>query len=166
MQIQLQRILVPTDFSGPAKQALQYAIAMADRFGSDVHLLHVIEQPVIPFPEASTSWTLPSTDQREQIGVAQQRLIEQIDPKWAADHSATQVVKVGFAVDEIVKYAKEEDIDLIVLGTHGHTGFAHLLLGSVAEKVVRIATCPVLTVHPKGHQFVADQVKTPVSASR
>jgi nucleotide-binding universal stress UspA family protein len=77
-----------------------------------------------------------------------------IGPQWAERHRAVQVVKVGYAVEEIVKYAKDQEIDLIVIGTHGHTGFAHLLLGSIAEKVVRMATCPVLSVHPKDHPFV------------
>ena len=63
-------------------------------------------------------------------------------------------VRTGVPFLEIIRYAKELEIDLIVLGTHGRTGLAHVLLGSVAERVVRKSPCPVLTVHPKGHQFV------------
>jgi nucleotide-binding universal stress UspA family protein len=67
---------------------------------------------------------------------------------------ATKCVVMGFPIEEITKYSSEHAIDMIVVGTHGHTGLAHLLLGSVAEKLVRLSTCPVLTVHPKGHPFL------------
>ncbi len=156
MLVQIGRILFPTDFSEPAKQAQRYAMALADKFGSELHLLHIVPQVTIPLPEASTSWTLPDTDQREQLEEAQSRLLKEISLEWVDAHHAVQVAKVGYPVEEIVNYAKEQDIDLIVIGTHGHTGFTHLLLGSTAEKIVRLATCPVLTVHPQGHQFVSD----------
>jgi len=156
MPVQLQKILLPTDFSETAHQAQQYAIALAERFHCDLHLLHVVPQVTIPLPEASTSWTLPDTNQRQQVEEAQFQLLKMISPKWAEEHHSVQVTKVGYPVEEIVKYAKDEEIDLIVIGTHGHTGFARLLLGSTAEKIVRLATCPVLTVHPQGHQFVSE----------
>ncbi|HUQ68179.1 MAG TPA: universal stress protein, partial [Planctomycetaceae bacterium] len=76
------------------------------------------------------------------------------DPAWAAGRSVQRVIRIGAPYVEIVKYAAEQDVDVIVVGTHGRSGLTHLLLGSTAEKVVRKAPCPVLTVHPKGHQFV------------
>lgn len=165
MFVQLRRILFPTDFSEPARQAQQYAIALAERFECELHLLHVVPQVMIPLPEAGTSWTVPEADQRQQVEDAQRRLIEELEATHQKNRNLVQVVKVGYAVEEIVNYAKDEDIDLIVIGTHGHTGFAHLLMGSVAEKIVRLATCPVLTVHPKGHQFVSDSESILVAAS-
>lgn len=156
MFVELRRILFPTDFSEPAKQAQHYAIALADKFDSELHLLHVVPQITIPLPEASSSWTLPESDLQQQVEDAQMRLLQEIGPQWIDRHRAVQAVKIGYVVEEIVQYAKDEEIDLIVLGTHGHTGLTHLLMGSTAEKVVRLATCPVLTVHPKGHQFVSE----------
>jgi nucleotide-binding universal stress UspA family protein len=87
---------------------------------------------------------------KAQVDAAEQHL----QSVMGAGSTAIRTVTVGFPVEEIMKYAADHDIDLIVVGTHGHTGLSHLLLGSVAEKLVRLATCPVLTVHPKGHQFV------------
>jgi nucleotide-binding universal stress UspA family protein len=83
-------------------------------------------------------------------------LQQAIGSTWAKDHRVKLNSHVGNEVEEIVKYATDHEIDLIVLGTHGYRGFTHFIIGSVAEKVVRMATCPVLTVHPKGHQFVCD----------
>lgn len=156
MFVDLRRILFPTDFSEPARQAQQYATALAERFQCELHLLHIVPQLTLPLPEASTSWTLPEADQRLQVEEAQRQLIDDVKSSGLKQLDTVQVVKVGYAVEEIVNYAKDHDIDLIVIGTHGHTGFAHLLMGSVAEKIVRLATCPVLTVHPKGHQFVSE----------
>ena len=157
MQVQIRRILIPTDFSEPAKQAQAYAIALAERFGSELHLMHIVPQITIPLPDSSSSWTLPDSDQRAQVKEAETRLLQELDSKWAKERGVVQVAKVGYAVEEIVQYANDKEIDLIVIGTHGHSGLAHFILGSVAEKIVRMATCPVLTVHPKGHQFISDK---------
>ncbi len=157
MSVQIRRILFPTDFDDPAAEARKYAIALTEQFDGELHLLHIVPYATIPLPEASTAWTLPATDERLQVKEAESQLRDEINPNWAAEHHVVEAAKVGNAVEEIVKYAKEQEIDLIVLGTHGHMGFAHLLMGSVAEKVVRLATCPVLTVHPSGHQFLCDK---------
>ena len=76
---------------------------------------------------------------------------------WSQQHVVVHSTVMGLAVDEILSYAKEQEIDLLVVGTHGHTGLSRLLIGSVAEKLVRISLCPVLTVHPKGHQFLVNE---------
>lgn len=164
MHLKISRILFPTDFSEPAKQALQYAMAFADRFEADLHLFHVVREVVYPLPDASTSWTLPVTNQQAEVDVATQRLAEEIGTGWAERHRIVRVAEVGYPSESIVKYAQRHKIDLIVMGTHGHTGLSHLLLGSVAEKVVRLATCPVLTVHPTGHSFKIDAVTTKAAA--
>ena len=156
MFVSIRRILFPTDFSEPAKQAQQYALALADRFGAELHLLHVFPEVILPLPDAATSWTPPEAELRKHVEETNDRLLQVLGPQWAEQHCTVRTTKFGYAVDEIVKYVKEHGIDLIVIGTHGRTGLSHLLLGSVAEKLVRLATCPVLTVHPQGHQFLID----------
>lgn len=155
MIISLKRILFPTDFSEPAKEAQQYAMALADRFGAELHLLHVVPV-VIPFPDAASPYVLPEREMEIQVETAKTRLTEILDSTWAKDHVIVASAVMGLAVDEILNYTKENEIDLIVVGTHGHTGLTRLLIGSVAEKLVRVASCPVLTVHPKGHQFLVE----------
>ncbi|WP_010583761.1 universal stress protein [Schlesneria paludicola] len=159
MKVEVKRILFPTDFSPPAQQALQYAMSLAERFQAELHVMHVIAPLPVTLPDATTSWTIPDSTQDILLEQTRRRLSELIGQKWAEQHRTILVADVGFAVDEIVRYAKQEDIDLIVVGTHGHSGFSRLLLGSVAEKLVRISDCPVLTIHPTGHQFV-DEVGT------
>ena len=156
MFVSIRRILFPTDFSEPAKEAQKYAMALADRFGAELHLLHVVPEVAMPLPDSTTSWTLPAADLKLQVEAAERQLLHDLGPDWAEERRTVQTAVVGNAVEEIVKYAKEHEIGLIVIGTHGRTGLSHLLLGSVAEKLVRLATCPVLTVHPQGHQFLSD----------
>jgi nucleotide-binding universal stress UspA family protein len=155
MDIAIRKILFPTDFSDAAAEARQYAMALAERFDAELHFLHVAIPPVVPYPDSATSWTMPDIGMEPQVEEAKRTIQNQVD-SWSDRRRAVISVKVGFAVEEIVDYAQEQQIDLIVAGTHGHTGITHLLIGSVAEKLVRIATCPVLTVHPKGHQFLMD----------
>lgn len=156
MKIALRRILFPTDFSDASKEAEAYAVALADRFGAELHLLHVVSQ-VMPYTDASSTWVMPDNETQVQLEMAEKRLLERVP---SSEHSEeTRVVRttvVGFAVDQILAYATKNEIDLIVVGTHGHSWLAHALIGSVAEKLVRMATCPVLTVHPTGRQFVVE----------
>jgi nucleotide-binding universal stress UspA family protein len=90
----------------------------------------------------------------ESREAAEKALTRVLDPQWSAGRTVVQAVVEGSPKVEIVRYARLHAIDLIVLATHGRTGLAHLIIGSVAESVVRTAPCPVLTVHPEGHQFV------------
>ncbi len=163
MIVSIRRILFPTDFSEPAAEAQKYAIALADRLGAELHLLNVIVPPVIPFPDSSTSWTMPDTGLIEQVKDAEARFSKEIS-LLPEERRVVSAVVTGFAVEEIVKYAEEHVIDLIVVGTHGLTGLSHLLIGSVAEKLVRVATCPVLTVRPGGHQFLIEGSQVSASA--
>jgi len=153
MEISIHRILFPTDFSESAKPAQQYAMALADRFGAELHLIHVVA-PLVPYPDVSSPWVMPESEVKYQVDAADQRLRREINSKWQEEHAVKFMTISGFAVDEILKYATDQKIDLIVVGTHGHTGLSRMLIGSVAEKLVRTASCPVLTVHPKGHQFL------------
>jgi universal stress protein A len=158
MTISIRRILLPTDFSEPAAEALRYAITLADQFGAELRLLHVVVPPVIPYPDSSTLWTMPDTGLIEQVKEAESRFSTEIS-SWGEERRVISAVTTGFAVEEIVKYAEDHVIDLIIIGTHGLTGLSHLLIGSVAEKLVRIATCPVLTVRPGGHPFLIEALQ-------
>lgn len=156
MNIAVRRILLPTDFSEPSKQAAQYAMALVEQFQADLHILHVVSE-VMPYADAASTWVVPMDETQEELDKAEQRLLKDaLDQDWVAKHNVAHKVVVGFAVPEILKYANRNNIDLIVCGTHGYSGVAHALLGSVAEKIIRTANCPVLTVHPQGHQFVAN----------
>ena len=90
----------------------------------------------------------------ESRAAAEKALAGVLDPKWSAGRTVIQAVVEGSPKVEIIRYARKQNIDLIVLSTHGRTGLAHVIMGSVAETVVRTAPCPVLTVRPEGHQFV------------
>lgn len=143
--LDLGRILVPTDFSESALEATRWGIDFARRFGATLHLLHVIEDPVVYLPMFE-SWPLPSRDEFETY--ARQRLDAWVLPEDAAGLAIVRRFVHGSPAVEIPADAKQHGIDLIVMGTHGRRLAAHLLMGSVAEKVVRHAPCPVLTVHP------------------
>jgi universal stress protein A len=141
-------ILVPTDFSETADTALGYAKNLARSLGASLHLVHVFTDPYAPatyVPEVYAP--VPPEARQRALEAAHQRLAERLDPEEEARfHGSRAVVRGGLTAMQIGRYATDNSIDLIVMGTHGHRGVAHLLLGSVAEHVVRTAPCPVLTV--------------------
>jgi nucleotide-binding universal stress UspA family protein len=153
--ITLKRILVPTDFSETSDAALNYGRALARTFGSSLHVLHVAENifsrafagegyvAIVPELQADLERSA-----RERIA---ELLIDNDTPKLDTQGVVTTSNATAL---EIVAYAKKNDIDLIVMGTHGRGGVAHLFMGSVAERVVRTAPCPVLTVRHPEHEFV------------
>ncbi len=141
------RILVPTDFSAPSDVALEYARSMARVFGASLHVLHVIEDATLEGlgPEM---FVPPTPDTRTvQMQEALERLSHRVTPDDRVALRAKSEVIFGKSSQSIVDYASDNGFDLIVMGTHGRTGIAHLLIGSVAELVVRTATCPVMTIH-------------------
>lgn len=146
-QISIRRILAATDFSPPANQALNYASEFADKFDAELHVLHVVVEP-LPMPMADGAWIQPEDAVPELIKRAQKELSVNTESVKLGAGRLTCTVEVGFPVEQLLKYADDHHIDLIVLGTQGHRGLSRLLLGSVAEKTVRLAKCPVLTVHP------------------
>jgi nucleotide-binding universal stress UspA family protein len=152
--IDLHQVLVPTDFSQCSKHALDYGVALSDRFGARLHLLHVVQDLALFIPDMVmvAPPVAPSVTELKQAATgAFDRLIADngLDPA-----KLVREVREGAPFYEILEYAKEADIDLIVMGTHGHTGLAHVLLGSVTAKIVRQAPCPVLTVRHPEHDFV------------
>jgi len=153
MSIRVQRILLPADFSAYSATATRYACELAEKFDAELHLLHSLEVNLSSTPSFGMGLAVPTyIDESRQK--AEKSLAGVLDPQWSAGRKIVQKVVHGSAKVEIVRYAREHDIDLIVLTTHGRTGVAHVLMGSVAESVVRTAPCPVLTVHAEGHQFV------------
>lgn len=153
MTIRLQKILLPTDFSTYSAAATKYACELAAKFDAELHLLHVLETHLASTPNFGLGLDLPKYIS-ESKAAAEKSLAGVLDPKWAAGRTVAKAMVEGSPKVEIVAYARKNSIDLIVLATHGRSGLAHVLMGSVAENVVRSAPCPVLTVRPEGHQFV------------
>ncbi len=149
--IELRNVLLAVDFSDTCLKATDYAVALSNRFGAALHLLHVIEDPVVYLPMFE-SYPLPSREQFETY--AQDRLENWVTSPEAEGLKLELHFRHGTPHVEIIDYAEDSKIDLIVMGTHGRGIAAHLLLGSVAEKVIRKAPCPALTVHLSGRQFV------------
>jgi nucleotide-binding universal stress UspA family protein len=143
----IKKILCPVDFSDLSLQALRTAVEMASRFQAELHLLHVFEgydamslNPEValtPMPEWLTKLREVCHERLDQLP---SRELAALCPSVVRAH------REGPAIHEILNYAAQQKIDLIVLATHGRTGLKHLLMGSVAENVVRSATCPVLTI--------------------
>lgn len=152
--IRLNRILLPTDFSEQSRSAMTYGSAFAEKFGAEIHLLHVVQDLVAMVPEPGLAFAPPANYMAELTASAEQALARLPDPAMVEGLTIVRVTRQGAPFVEIIRYARENAIDLIVMGTHGRSGLAHVLLGSVAEKVVRKASCPVLTVRPADHQFV------------
>jgi universal stress protein A len=141
------RILVPTDFSPASDAALEYARILAARFGSSLRILHVIDDPTASSDFVADGFA-PSTENirtglLEHARGRLEQLLNLVDR--TRYHAHTDAV-MGLPANTIVDYANATGSSLIVMGTHGRTGLAHLLMGSVAEQVVRTAPCPVLTV--------------------
>lgn len=152
--IQLKKILFPTDFSECSKRAQEYACALCERFQAELHVLHVLQDVGLMLPDPAAGLSLPPNYLIEQKQMAEKALESMLSAEWTKGKNVHRATRMGSPFVEITTYAKEKDVDLIVLGTHGRSAIAHILLGSVAEKVVRKSPCPVLTVHPHGHQFI------------
>jgi nucleotide-binding universal stress UspA family protein len=137
-------MLVPTDFSPYAERALHYAIRLARTLKARLTLLHVI-QPVL-LAGVDMGVALPTTYLQEVEEAVQDSMEEAMSHVTAAGLPGERVVLYGVPFQEIVDTAKARQVDLIIMGTHGRTGLMHVLLGSVAEKVIRLAPCSVLVV--------------------
>ena len=141
------RILVPTDFSTPSEAALAHARILARTFGASIRLLHVVEDQLVTGPFGAELY-VPHTagTLTKMIDDSRTRLEQSLTDDDRLRFHATGEVIVGTGARTIVEYAADNGFDLIVMGTHGRSGVAHLVMGSVAEHVVRSAMCPVLTV--------------------
>lgn len=143
-------ILVPTDLSETAEEVVDYACELARTLGAKIHLLHVIAVPVVGVPELGMAMTSSMID--SMVKDNQATLDAFTARKAALADIAPPILRTGDARDVINATAKEIGADLIVVGTHGRRGVSRVLLGSVAETVVRTAPCPVLTVRMEKHE--------------
>ena len=147
----IHHILAPTDFSDYSKKTISDAFELARTFGATLTLLHVIEPPPYPIegfaPSAVGADLLGDLEQQASTELAQV-----LPDAQEAKVEVTRAVAIGSPSQKIVETAEAEHVDLIVMATHGRTGLSHLLIGSVAERVVRTAPCPVLTIRPPAEQ--------------
>ena len=153
--IQLKRILVPTDFSEHAEHAAAYAAELARRFDvQEVHCIHVSDIPADLMATSGYYLTGPSEQFIDQIREESRRSLEQFAEKHLAGLPVETAFLEGRPFVEIIQYARDKAVGLVVIATHGRTGITHALFGSVAEKVVRKDPCPVLVVKQHEHDFV------------
>lgn len=154
MESQIKKILVPVDFSDYSKNALRYAYTLAKDFASKLYVIYVIEPVIYPADFSMGQFALPSLDAEVSIK-ASEELENLVKSELGCDIDCQTIVKTGKPFVEINDTAAELDIDLIIIASHGHTGVEHILFGSTAEKVVRKAPCPVLTIRDpiKGFKY-------------
>jgi len=140
----VKRILVPVDFSAGSRRALDYAHGLAVKFDAALHLVHVCEVPGMMTP-ALDAYAIAYADWSQRLGEEAKSQLDQLTA-MVDDITVTTEVLFGSPAAAIVDAAATNDADLIVMGTHGHGAVMHALMGNVAERVVRTASCPVLTV--------------------
>lgn len=169
MHIEIRRICVPTDFSDPADWALRYGAQLAKTFSAELHLLHVLQDfaMIVSDPEfAATAVTVGDflQNMEKEAGTNLEKVASQEWLQAIGQLKLTKAVRNGTPAEEICRYACKHDIDLLICGTHGRTGIKHLLLGSVAERLIRVSPCPVLTVRHPQHDFIVgdDADKMPI----
>ena len=151
--IKLKKILVPTDFSDSAHHALTYGTSFAREYGAELVLLHVVENLTVGY--ASDLFPVPMAEVFQEIsGYARAELAKLGAEAREKGVSVREEVVQGKPSAEIIRFAREGDVDMIVLGTHGKGMLDQALFGSTTERVVRRAPCPVLTVRQAEHEFV------------
>ena len=159
MEPNISKVLVPIDFSDYSKSALKYAVNFVGHFKAELTLIYVVEPVIYPPDFSMGQIAIPSVD-LEMDKRAVEELNKLAQQEIPSEIKVKSVVKTGKPFLEIIETAQEEDVDLIIIATHGHTGVEHILFGSTAEKVVRKAPCPVLTLREpiKGFLF-KDEMK-------
>lgn len=147
--LNIRNIIVPTDFSELSKTSFSYAVDIAKRWNAKIHLMYVLEKTP-PFLAMRSL----DVNEKEVLDTMEKEAKEDLDNLiedfGVHELEVVPILKKGLDYEEIVKYSKDINADLIVIATHGHTGLLHTLLGSVAEKVIRYAKCPVLVTTPQG----------------
>ena len=157
----LKNILVATDFGEASDVALAYGRELATRFGATLHVLHVAENIYISTFGAESYAAMVPELQDELAASARKRLDELlIDSDRSCPATTPVVLTSSSPAFAIIDYATDHNIELVVIGTHGRGALAHLVMGSVAERVARLAGCPVLTVRHPQHEFVRPDALT------
>lgn len=146
-----KKILCPVDFSQFTQEIINYAVDLAKKYGSELHVMHVV--PNMTYFTPYESFLTP-----ENLVAVEKNIQDEVERDFKkllkGQGIPTQtVIRTGAPFVEIIDYAKTESIDLIVMGTHGRGSIEHILIGNVAEKVVRKSPCPVMTIRPKGKEF-------------
>jgi len=145
MQPTIKKVLVPIDFSDYSKSALKYAVNFAKSFSAEIVLIYVVEPVIYPpdfsmgqiaMPSINAEWDVRAKEELQKLAISE----------IPGESVVKTIIKTGKPFVEIIETAKEENVDLIIIATHGHSGVEHILFGSTAEKVVRKAPCPVLTL--------------------
>lgn len=162
----IARILVPTDFSDNAKAGIAYGCELARQFHAELHVLNVAASSfgaysveLDMFCTANMAYDVVEAEKQAA------RLLDDLPGIVGEGCHVVRSTEVGTPFRGIVGYAQANNIDVIVISTHGYTGLTHLLMGSVAENVVRTAPCPVLTVRPQGHQIFDSDASAEVAAT-
>lgn len=151
--IKLRKVLVPTDFSDSARHAFSYGVSFAREYKAELVLLHVVENLTVGY--ASDLFPVPMAEVFQEIsGYAKTELAKLAEEAKQKGVAVSDVVAQGKPSAEIIRYAAENGVDMIVLGTHGKGMLDQALFGSTTERVVRRSPCPVLTVRMAGHEFV------------
>jgi len=167
MSLAFHKILVPTDLSETAETALFYAKELARQFSAELHLLHVCEDPML-----LSRWSVLGSESATDLGEEAAALREQLKNLVGVDGGKPLTTEVhvivgqptGFAISQ---YALDGEFELIVMGTHGRGPVTHALMGSVAEKVVRTAPCPVLTIrHPTHRKAAAERLRSTATTAK
>jgi len=151
--IEMKKILFPTDFSAYSGHALKYAVAMAQSFKAKLVVLHICEHPIAASGIDAYRFAIPQyvVDLEQH----QRKALDTLVAELRQNHLDVEpVFIIGKPYQEIIKTAKQYEVDVIIMSTHGNKGVSHLVFGSTAEKVVRLAPCPVLTVKHPEHDFV------------
>lgn len=144
----IKKILGPTDFSEPSYDALKVANELALHFSAELYIVNVVH-PILVETTPTDAMSFNVTLYQQELEKSTQKSLQEVIEKRTSKNLRThRIVAYGDAADEIVRIANEENVDLIVIATHGRTGWRHLVSGSVTEKVVRIASHPVLTIRP------------------
>ncbi|GBC77151.1 TRAP-T-associated universal stress protein TeaD [bacterium HR08] len=142
--LQLKRILCPTDFSEAARRAFDLAIPLAEAFGAELYVIHVI--PALPYVEPRPTYHFDVPEYERALHEEAERQMVAFVNELATRVVIHPIIAHGDVAAQILRAAEEQAVDMIVIATHGRTGWRHLVFGSVAEKIVRLARCPVLTV--------------------
>lgn len=146
--ISIRRVLAPSDFSDHSLPPVRYAAELAEKFGAELILLHVVQDLALVLPDAVMPTAAAAPDVGAMMDAAKDGLAALVDRLGLARLSPRTELRMGSPAGEVVEAAKELGADLICIATHGRGGIAHMLMGSVAESIIRHAPCPVLTIRP------------------
>jgi nucleotide-binding universal stress UspA family protein len=141
-----KKILCPTDFSEPSNMAIKAADELATHFSAELYIVHIVSPIPAIASTGATAFNVPEY-QKELVASAKMSLKNMVDNRVSKTLKVHPIVAIGIEANEITRIANIEKVDLIVISTHGRTGWRNFIFGSVAEKIIRFSTIPVLTIH-------------------